>query len=231
MSHLAEKHSLLRPGQYGGCPGHKTSDAVHFLAHTIKDAWRTGKVTVALFLDVQGAFLNTVKEHLIHNMKTCRIPSCYIHLINNMLTNRKTRLHFDDYISEPIPIDNRTTQGCPLSMLLYTFYNAPLIKCTASKNKSSIGFVDDSSYLITARSLHEAHENIKDLMERPNGGFDWSTTHNSPYELNKLALMNFPCSNHDNPPQTSNSPGRIQMARKSPKQLQQQTSIDTWELH
>jgi len=50
MSHLAEKHGLLPPGQYWGCPGHNTSGAVHFLANTIKDAWWAGKVAVALFL-------------------------------------------------------------------------------------------------------------------------------------------------------------------------------------
>ena len=146
-------------------------------------------------------------------MRARRVPSCYIQLIDNMLTNRKTRLHFDNYTSEPIPINNGTTQGCPLSMLLYTFYNAPLIESTTSKNQSSIGFVDDSAYLITANSLLEAHEDIKDLMEQPNRGFDWSTAHSSPYELNKLALMNFPHSTQDIPPQTSNSPGRTQMAR------------------
>ena len=37
--------------------------------HKIKDAWRRGKVAVALFLDVQEAFPNTVKERLLHNMK------------------------------------------------------------------------------------------------------------------------------------------------------------------
>ena len=176
LSHLAEKHGLLPPGQYGGCPGRNTSDAVHFLTHTIKDAWRAGKVAVALFLDVQGAFPNTVKERLIHNMRAQRVSSCYIRLIDNMLTNRKTWLHFNDYTSEPIPINNGTTQGCPLSMLLYTFYNAPLIESTTSKNESSIGFVDDSAYLITANSLLEAHEDIKDLMERPNSVRGCSTS-------------------------------------------------------
>jgi ribonuclease HI len=38
---------------------------------------------------------------------------------------------------------------------------------------------------------------LKDMMERPKGGFDWSLTHNSPYELSKTALMNFPRSYRD----------------------------------
>jgi hypothetical protein len=44
------------------------------LTHTIKDAWRVGKVAMALFLNIQGAFPNTVKERLIHNMKLSEFP-------------------------------------------------------------------------------------------------------------------------------------------------------------
>jgi len=157
---------------------------MHIVTHKIKDAWRTGKVTVALFHDVQGAFPNTVKEQLLHNMKTRSVPSCYSKLIERMLTGRKTHLKFDDFTSDPIDITNGTTQGCPLSMILYAFYNAPLIQVALHRHETSLGFVD-------------AHTIFKDMMECPGGGFDWSTTHNSPFELSKLALMNFPRSHHD----------------------------------
>jgi len=109
-----------------------------------------------------------------------------------MLTNRKTCLQFDDYISPTFTITNGTTQGCPSSMVYYTFYNASLINTAKNKNETSIGFVDDTMFLAVADSLQEAHNIIKDMMERLDGGFDWSTTHNSPFELSKLALMNFP---------------------------------------
>ena len=165
---------------------------MHVVAHRIKDAWRAGKVASALFLDVQGAFPNTVKDQLIHNMKMRRVPLCYTKLIDRMLTDRQTRLHFDDFISDPINIINGTTQGCPLSMLLYSFYNAPLIDSTQNSNEASLGFVDDSMFLAVADTIDEAHTILRDMMERPNGGFDWSLTHNSPFELSKLALMDFP---------------------------------------
>ena len=35
------------------------------------------------------------------------------------------------------------------------------------------------------------------MMERPRGGFEWSHTHNSPFKITKIALMNFPCSYRD----------------------------------
>ncbi|KAF8234869.1 hypothetical protein L208DRAFT_1009994, partial [Tricholoma matsutake] len=133
----------------------------------------------------------------IHNMKAQGVPSCYIRLTKCMLTGHKTCLKFDDFISDLINIINSTTQGCPLSMIFYAFYNAPLIATALHKYELSISFVNNSMFLAIANLLSECHTIIKDMMERPSGGFDWSISHNSPFELSKLALMNFPCSHHD----------------------------------
>jgi hypothetical protein len=74
LSHLAEK---LPSRQFGGRPGRCTTDTMHVVVHKVKDTWRTGKVAFALFLNVQGAFPNTVKDQLIHNMKLRHVPLCY----------------------------------------------------------------------------------------------------------------------------------------------------------
>ena len=184
LSHLAEKHNMLPSCQFSGQSGQNTTDAMHFVTHKIKNTWHSGKVVVALFLDVQGALPNIVCDQLIHNMKAQGVPSCYIHLTKHMLTGHKTHLKFDNFISDLIDIINSTTQGCPLSMIFYAFYNAPLIATALHKYESSIGFIDDTMFLAIANSL----------LECPSEGFDWSSSHNSPFELFKLALMNFPCS-------------------------------------
>jgi hypothetical protein len=114
-----------------------------------------------------------------------------------MLMNRQTQLRFDNFISDPIQINNGTTQGCPLSMLFYSFYNAPLIDSTQNSNEVSLGFVDDSMFLAITNTLNEAHTILQDMMEHPNGGFGWSLSHNCPFELSKLVLMDFPCTPRD----------------------------------
>lgn len=200
ISYLAEKHNVLPLTQFGSRPGRNTSDAMLLVTQKIKDAWRSGKVAAALFLDVQGAFPNTVKKQLLHNMKMRRVPKCFVDLTDHMLTGRTTRLRFDDYISDPIPIDNGTTQGDPLSMLFYGFYNAPLLETARPPDELSPGFVDDSMMLAVGDTLSIVHSKLKDMMERPRGGFEWSRTHNSPFELSKVALMNFPRSYRDEIP-------------------------------
>jgi len=196
LSFLAETHNMLSSGQFGGRHGRNTTDVMHMVTSRVKDAWRAGKVATALFLDVQGTFPNTVKAQLIHNMRVHGVPHRYTNLIENMLTSRKTHLKFDDCILPPFSINNGMTQDCPLSMILYAFYNAPLVENTLHKHESSYSFVDDCLYLAIADTLPETHSAVKDMIERQGGGFTWSTFHNSPFELSKLALMNFPCSHH-----------------------------------
>ncbi|KNZ77825.1 hypothetical protein J132_03334 [Termitomyces sp. J132] len=116
-----------------------------------------------------------------------------------MLTSCKTRLKFNNFISEPFDVLNGTTQGCLLAMLFYAFYNTPLIQvtCNTAKNELASGFVDNTMFLATAKTLAQCHAILNDMIHQPGRGFNWSTFHHSPFTLSKLALMNFPCSHLD----------------------------------
>jgi ribonuclease HI len=193
LIHLCESNNLLPANQFGGRPGRMTTDSMHILVQKVKEAWRRKQVATALFLDVQGAFPNVVKEVLIHNMRMKGVPEACTDIARLMLTGRQTRLRFDDYVSDPIPIYNGNSQGDPLSMIFYFFYNYPLIASAdpSSKNETILGFVDDVALLATGSSFTDTHRKLKSMMERTRGCFDWSWSHNSPLELSKLAIMDF----------------------------------------
>ena len=193
LSHFCETREVLPKNQFGGRPARNTSDSMLLLTHTIKENWRRGRVASVLFLDVQGAFPNVVKEVLIHNMRLRSVPTRYIRLVELMLTGRKTKISFDDFTSDFIPINNGNNQGCPLSMIFYTFYNAGLLELSppGSQNEGQYGFVDDVSLLATGTDFDETHRGLMDMMGRPGGAFDWSENHHSQFELSKLALMDF----------------------------------------
>ena len=155
-----------------------TTDLLHLLTYKVKEAWRNGKVASALFLDVQGAFPNVVKEVLLHNMHLRGVPTVCTDIIDLMLT---TQLSFDDYISEIIDIVNGNNQGCPLSMILYTFYNCLLIGIAKqpSKKELVLGFIDDIGLLAIGHDFTETHHMLREMIERPGGAFEWSWTPSS----------------------------------------------------
>ena len=76
-------------------------------------------------------------------------------------------------------------------MILYAYYNADLIDIAKGKWELSTGFVDDCMFVAIADTLDDVHVILKDMTERPNDGLKWSQCHNSPFELSKLAVMDF----------------------------------------
>lgn len=87
LTYTLEKHQLLPDTHFGGRLGRSTMDLLHLLEETIKNAWRTQKVASVLFLDIEGAFPNTITKHLLHNMRMHRIPSAIVDFTEQVLTN------------------------------------------------------------------------------------------------------------------------------------------------
>lgn len=202
LMYYAEKHKLLPSNHYGGRRGRNATDAVQVLTHKIKNTWRKGQVASVLFLDIEGAFPNADNAQLIRNLTKRKIPRKLIAFIANMLRDRSTVLKFDGYISETISLNNGIGQGDPLSMALYQFYNADLLDIPTGPDEDAIAYVDDAILITTGANFHETHEKLKDMMSRASGAMDWAEKHNSRFEYNKLALIDFAHQNKklDRPP-------------------------------
>jgi hypothetical protein len=148
-------------------------------------------VVSALFLDIQGAFPNTVIPRLVHNMRIRGIPKEYTDWIQRKVQGRRTTLCFDDFRSEPFEVMNGLDQGCPSSGSFFLFYNADLIDIPKSQDEIASAFVDDTYLAARAPSIEEAYDKLANMMTRPQGTLDWSWTHNSKFELDKTGLMTF----------------------------------------
>lgn len=77
MTTACEHLNILPAHHFGARPGRTTTDSLHLLTKTIKDAWRAKKVASVLFLDVKGAFPSVDILRLIHNMRAMGIPRQY----------------------------------------------------------------------------------------------------------------------------------------------------------
>jgi hypothetical protein len=155
---LTERHNLLPNMHFGGRPGRTTTDSLHILETTVKNAWRNKKVASILFLDIEGVFPNAVTDRLAHNMRKRRLPLEIVRFTERMLTGRKTQLKFNDMLSDWIPINNGIGQGDPLSMIAYLIYNADLIDIANSRNnETALAFVDDTAYIATGPTFADTH--------------------------------------------------------------------------
>ena len=188
---FTEQYELLPEHHFGGRHGRRTTDSMHLLVHRIKQAWRRKNVVSILFLDIEGAFPNAVKECLVHNMRRHRVPTVIVNMVERILTDRSARLRFDDYVSEPFPLLNGIGQGDPISMIIYLFYNADLVRVAKGPNELAVAFVDDTALLAEGPSFTDTHSTLRRMMNRDNGAFDWARKHNSRFEVSKFALIDF----------------------------------------
>ncbi len=187
----AEKRSLLANLQFGGRTGRTTTDSIHLVTKTIKDAWRKQHVASVVFLDIKSAFPAASPERLFHNLRMRGVPAEYVDWLRVKLEHRRTQLKFDDYVSDVFEILSGIDQGCPLSVILYAFYNSDLIDSAVLKNgETAVGSMDDVALVVTGKTFAACHVKIRQFMERAGGALDWSRAHNSHYSLDKFGLLN-----------------------------------------
>jgi hypothetical protein len=164
-----------------------------------------------LFLDVEGAFPNAVTTRLTHSLKRRRVPTTIVRYIKQLLSGRRTRLKFDDYVSKTTDITNGIGQGDPISMLLYILYNADLLELPGNPHaEDAIGYVDDVALVAIGEDFKETTRRLKDMMIKDNGGLQWSTDHNSRFEVTKSAVVHFSRKTIPNPEANN---GRIPVDR------------------
>jgi hypothetical protein len=188
---FAEQYGLLPEHHFGGCHGRWTTDTMHLIVHWIKQVWHRKNVVFILFLDIQGAFLNVVKERLsTHNMQKSRVPTLVVNAVIRILTGKTVYLKFDDYVLDPFPLLNSIGQGDLILMIIYLFYNVDLLQVAKGLNKMAGTFVDDTAFLAKGPSFVDMHTILKRLMNREGGAFEWLRTHNSHFETSRFTLIN-----------------------------------------
>ena len=75
-------------------------------------------------------------------------------------------------------------------MILYIIYNADLLEMLVLLlEEDSVRYIDDAITIAFSKDFHEMTQALKCMMEREDGGLTWSSTHNSRFEISKLAIL------------------------------------------
>jgi ribonuclease HI len=190
MVTMCETLNILPPDHYGARPGRTTTDSIHMLTKIVKDSWRKGQVASSLFLDVKGAFPSVDINRLIHNMRKRGIPQEYTTWLKRRLDNRKTTLIFDDHETNTFAVDNGLDQGDPFSGICYLIYNSDLSEIPVKKaGERILLFVDDAAITVTGKDFSETHNKLRNIMNRPQGIFEWAKSHNCTFGIDKFQLL------------------------------------------
>ena len=162
--------------------------------------WRKGKVVSTLFLDVKSTFPSMMLGQLLGDMRMRGMPAEYTEWIRCKVTGRTTTLSFDGYKLEPIALSRGIDQGCPLSGILFQFYNTDLIYiCGPRGDESAVTFVDDTLLLACSKTLSKANETVKQMMEWLGRGLDWSHLHHCDFTMDKFGGMGLTLRREPNP--------------------------------
>lgn len=118
IAYMAEKYNMLPLNTFGGRAARSCADSLMLNVDWIYKKWRQGKVVSGLFLDISGAFPNTVILVLIHNMRKWSVPVEITDWIVWLNEGRTTVLSFNGFMSEVLKVVSGMDQGNPLSMIL-----------------------------------------------------------------------------------------------------------------
>ncbi|KIJ35039.1 hypothetical protein M422DRAFT_262780 [Sphaerobolus stellatus SS14] len=184
-AYLPSHHSLLPTRHFSSLPGHTTTDSLLYLTHKIKDAWRHKQVATIIFLDIMNTFPNAVTDRLLRNMAILCYSTEIINFFRALLTDRSTRLHFDNFTSETLNIDNGIGQGETSSMFLYLIYNHMLVSIPDSPNQYGGAYVDDT-FMTSTDTFKECNSILNTMIDKQE---IWSKVHNLNAEVSKFQCL------------------------------------------
>ena len=103
---------------------------------------------------MKGVFSGVVIEVLIRRLREARLPEVLVKVIQDFCLNRKVIVMVNGSSTNLIDLQyTGLPQGSPLSLILFLFFNASLVKSPINKCKGAIAFVDDYSAWVTGESI------------------------------------------------------------------------------
>jgi len=99
------------------------------------------RVVSLLNLNEKSAFDNVMHSRLLHDMKKRKVFRLLLEFVKNFLKDRCIMITIDDYIIMKCSVNINISQDSSLSLILYLFYNANLLKA-CDDIKLRINFTD-----------------------------------------------------------------------------------------
>ena len=166
LTEWAEYNKIMDEGQNGFRRGRSTMDNLAILTSEIRKGFENGRETLAVFIDVKGAY-----DHVDHNilMMTLRQKGCpegLVKYIEEWISNRKVKCirRFDE------PMEGAQWRGLPqgaiLSPILYNIYTANLTRGVKEGQINILQYADDIVIYTTSNARQLNVERVRKASEK-----------------------------------------------------------------
>ena len=144
-----------------------TKHALHYVLKRVYEARNKDKMLTTLLLNIMNVFNNVIRRRLLHNFKAKRINIKIIRRVESYLNNKVTILKINEHITKKMIIKINISQRFFLSLILFLFYNAILLKKLQKQKIMTCEFVDDVALLVeddfskeNCNKIIQAHDTI-----------------------------------------------------------------------
>ena len=156
--------------QFAYLKGLDTTQALLYMTLHIQEGFKTGKVTAAALLDMEGAFDSVWRKGVIYKLIKLGLRGRLLLIIEDFFSNRLTRSMVNTFITEWTSTDVGVPQGSILAVILFLVFFGDI----SDNLRLHVKFADDLSLWNTNTSASRAAEELtQDLKAVSNWAHLW----------------------------------------------------------
>ncbi|CAK1547668.1 unnamed protein product [Leptosia nina] len=159
---VLEEQNVIPDHQFGFRSHHGTTEQIHRVAHTIRQAMERKEYCSAVFLDIQQAFDRVWHKGLLCKLKQ-HLPNTAYMLLRSYLQNRTFQVKCEDCLSPIYEIKAGVPQGSVLGPVLYTVFTADL---PISEAVVTATYADDTAVLSCNRDPKVASAKLQECLDK-----------------------------------------------------------------
>lgn len=175
-----ETNKYLSAFQYGFRQYRSTTDYLINIESEILDSFANSNYSVVVALDIEKAYEMVWKHRVLKLLQNINIVGNTLAFVRNFLSSRTMKVRINDYMSDPVPIENGLPQGSVLSVILFLVAINDVLNNIEKPVKGFL-FADDLTIICsggtlcpTLKLIQNTLNNLQEWSERV--GFKFSKT-------------------------------------------------------